>query len=60
MFTMSMYNMQNYIDNIPKVLGQSSDTKEDKKQVIPAIKIDDNKELIKQAKGLGLKVPRYY
>ena len=60
MFTMSMYNMQNYIDNIPKVLGQSSDTKEGKEQVIPAIKIDDNKELIKQAKGLGLKVPKYY
>jgi len=60
MFTMSIYNMQNYINNIPKVLGQSSDTKEDKQQVIPATKIDDNKELIKQAKELGLKVPRYY
>ena len=57
---MSMYKVQKYIEHIPKILGQTSDTEESKKQVIPATKIDDNKELIKQAKGLGLKVPRYY
>ena len=55
-----MYKVQKYIEHISKILGQSSDTKEGKEQVIPAIKIDDNKELIKQAKGLGLKVPKYY
>jgi len=57
---MSMYKVQKYIEHISDILGQSSDTGEDKKQIIPATKIDDNKELIKQAKGLGLKVPRYY
>ena len=57
---MSMYNAQNFINNIPMVLGQTDDKEESKQQVIPATKIDDNKELIEQAKGLGLKVPRYY
>lgn len=57
---MSMYKVQKYIEHIPKILGQTSDTEESKQQVIPATKIDDNKELIEQAKGLGLKVPRYY
>ena len=57
---MSLYKVQKYIEHISDILGQSSDTGKDKKQVIPATKIDDNKELIEQAKGLGLKVPRYY
>ena len=57
---MSMYKVQKYIEHISKILGQTGDTEESKEQVIPATKIDDNKELIKQAKGLGLKVPRYY
>jgi len=57
---MSMYKVQKYIGHISKILGQPDDTEESKEQVIPATKIDDNKELIKQAKGLGLKVPRYY
>ena len=57
---MSMYKVQKYIGHISKILGQPDDTEENKQQVIPATKIDDNKELIEQAKGLGLKVPRYY
>ena len=57
---MSRYKVQKYIEHISDILGQSSDTGKDKEQVIPATKIDDNKELIEQAKGLGLKVPRYY
>ena len=57
---MSMYNAQNFINNIPMVLGQTDDKEESKQPVIPATKIDDNKTLIEQAKGLGLKVPRYY
>jgi len=58
---MSMYKVQKYIEHIPKILGQTDDKEESKaKQIMPATKIDDNKELIKQAKGLGLKVPRYY
>ena len=58
---MSMYKVQKYIGHISKILGQTDDTEESKeKQVIPATKIDDNKELIEQAKGLGLRVPRYY
>jgi len=57
---MSMYKVQKYIEHISKILGQSGDTEEGKQQIIPATKIDDNKALIEQAKGLGLKVPRYY
>jgi len=57
---MSMYKVQKYIEHISDILGQSSDKEESKEQVIPATKINDNKELIEQAKGLGLKVPRYY
>ena len=57
---MSMYKVQKYIGHISKILGQTDDKEESKEQVIPATKIDDNKELIEQAKGLGLKVPRYY
>ena len=57
---MSMYKVQKYIEHISKILGQTGDKEENKEQVIPATKIDDNKELIEQAKGLGLKVPRYY
>jgi hypothetical protein len=52
---MSLYNIQNYINNIPMVLGQ---TKEE--QTLSTNKIDSNKELIKRAKELGLKVPKYY
>ena len=54
MCEMSLYNIQNYIDNIPMVLGQ---TKEE--QGLPN-KIDDDKELVRRAKELGLKVPKYY
>ena len=57
---MSMYKVQKYIGHISKILGQTDDTEEGKEQVMPVTKIDDNKELIEQAKGLGLKVPRYY
>ena len=57
---MSMYKVQKYIGHIAKILGQTDDTEEGKEQVMPVTKIDDNKELIEQAKGLGLKVPRYY
>ena len=59
-YKMSMYKVQKYIEHISKILGQTSDKEESKEQVIPATKIDNNKELIKQAKGLGLKVPKYY
>lgn len=51
---MSLYKIQKYIDNIPMVLGQVA------KEELPTNKIDDNRELIKQAKELGLKVPKYY
>ena len=51
---MSLYNIQNYINNIPMVLGQVA------KEELPTNKIDDNQELIKQAKELGLNVPKYY
>jgi hypothetical protein len=37
------------------VLGQVKE-----EQVLPINKIDDNRELVKQAKELGLKVPKYY
>ena len=58
---MSMYKVQKYIGHISKILGQTDDKEEgNTKQTIPATKIDDNKELIEQAKGLGLKVPKYY
>ena len=57
---MSMYKVQKYIGHISKILGQTDDTEEGKEQGLPVTKIDDNKELIEQAKGLGLKVPRYY
>ena len=58
---MSMYKVQKYIEHIPKILGQTSDKEEGKEQqVMPMTKIDNNKEIIEQAKELGLKVPRYY
>ena len=52
---MSLYNIQKYIDNIPMVLGQNKE-----EQVLPINKIDTNKDLVKRAKELGLKVPKYY
>jgi hypothetical protein len=48
---MSMYNIQNYINNIPMVLGQK------KEEEIPVV---DGRELVEQARILGLKVPKYY
>lgn len=57
---MSMYKVQKYIEHIPKILGQSEDSENKKVKVTDHIinKIDDDKELIKQAKELGLRVPK--
>lgn len=52
---MSLYNIQKYIDNIPMVLGQTEE-----EQILPKNKIDNNEDLVKRAKELGLRVPKYY
>lgn len=52
---MSIYNIQNYINNIPMVLGQQTQGE----RFLPN-KIDNDKELVKRAEELGLKVPKYY
>ena len=53
------------MEHLPAILGQKKEEpdqrdKQHMNQVIPKTKIDDNHELIKQAKELGLKVPRHY
>ncbi len=63
---MSMYNIQQYLDKIPEILGQKKQKEDPRdeefrkkwKNGIPKNRIDDDKELMEQAKNLGLKTPR--
>lgn len=59
---MSMYKVQKYIEHISKVLGQSKDGENKKVKVADYVvnRIDDDKELIKHSKEIGLRVPKKY
>jgi hypothetical protein len=48
---MSIYKVQQYLDNLPKLLG--TDKKEQPKP-------QTNTELVNQAKQQGLRTPRYF
>lgn len=45
-----MYKVQQYLDNLPKLLGT------DKEQQKP----QSNQELVQQARGKGLRTPKYF
>ena len=59
---MSIYKIHKYIEHIPAVLGQKKQEPDERdKQFIdnkPITRIDDDDELIRQAKELGLKTPK--
>ena len=48
---MSIYKIQKYLDNLPKLLG--TDKKEQEKP-------KTNSELVSQAKAQGLRTPKYF
>jgi len=59
---LSLYQFYSYLYEIPNIekifMSKAKESKEQVQQMTN--KIDDNRELIKQAEKLGLKVPRYY
>jgi len=59
---MSMYKIHKYIKHLPEVLGQKKEEPDERdKQFMdkkPITRIDDDNELIRQAKELGLKTPK--
>lgn len=49
---MSMYKVQKYLDNLPKLLGTDKQEQQQKPQ--------SHQELVSQARNKGLRTPRYF
>ena len=59
---LSLYQFYSYLYEIPNIEKIFTGKTEENNKPVQKMtnKIDDNCELVKQAKKLGLKVPRYY